>query len=1158
MIFSRLLFLIVFIPFFSPAFVFAYELSAHERLTRAIIDSINNSSSFSLSESEAEALVKGVLAEDNLPRPLNHFYDPVHKKGLSLGTHIFESAKRWANDPFSQRTFTKSNFLTRRLFNAEDNIFTYNRALELYKQGKKIEAYEHLGHVLHLVEDMGVPDHTRNDAHPAETSPYENFTKDAPLPYSKKYLNTIAPRRFSSLDAVFVHLARYSNSSFFSEDTILSEDYPAPIPKGIKKVADGYEYAYRTDENGVDYLLYRRRLPSLSSFIGNDAYTEFNTLKSLPVLEDYYAHLSREVIASGLGLFSLFLKDVGEPDLSFIPKVSLSDPALSLIDSASSSPAISLTVEREKEYIPVFARAPEDNIAEFSALLASTPKVLEVFYNAPPVIPLILAPSTSSSLASSSTTSLTSTSTASSFSSLTIADSENSSSPASSTLASTTPLISGSALISEVFFDAEGSDTGKEFIELFNPGETAFDLSLASLQFGELGGTIKKKNFELGNSIPPHGFFLITIGEGDARDGKKGDMLYKSGSLKNASDTIRLVADQISLSASSTILDSFHYDIRNFPNFTPGASLERATLLGPSSSDCVRSQGDAEYSGHFCPAPTFYLRSLPHSQNFASFKEPRAYPEEPISYAFTFDSATRSLNLSLSSINPFSYKINLIPSTDFFYPSSASQSFSTTTSVSAIFPLSTLGHSLTFEINLTDEEGFSLPPILLLYNSPSLLSHPSYIVRDDLGDVADLNFSLSDFTKEIIRTNTSHSADTYLGFMKPGYQDFIFSSSSPSFDLYLPFFESLSPSAPASYFLKISPYGNIPASDTLSLAIQKSESAIPVLFSRLYASSTTEVVPLYTNPSLLLSDPLCDGSLDSDPFRVSYNSFFHRVTLRSCRSENDRFLFSFRPVNSDISPLEIKNSSDPFAVFSPLATNEKYEFLVDLLGVDGSIMNHFSTTLFIPGLFSRFSFPSELTPEIDSALSEEFEEIPPYISLEYSRTHLSGFLTEKLFNRSLGLIPPITSSGQSFIYPYANHRLILFTDTDPSTLTPPDSLTLSKDTDFTLDSGTLGFSPIEVAYTNEDMSLEYKNRFPYLLLCESRFYILGLDNNCFKTDLLRSYSLRLPLLVKDEVTEFSLLIYRLQQLLPAAEGVEESARFVLESIDKNRYKKSAE
>lgn len=1158
MIFSRLLFLIVFIPFFSPAFVFAYELSAHERLTRAIIDSINNSSSFSLSESEAEALVKGVLAEDNLPRPLNHFYDPVHKKGLSLGTHIFESAKKWANDPFSQRTFTKSNFLTRRLFNAEDNIFTYNRALELYKQGKKIEAYEHLGHVLHLVEDMGVPDHTRNDAHPAETSPYENFTKDAPLPYSKKYLNTIAPRRFSSLDAVFVHLARYSNSSFFSEDTILSEDYPAPIPKGIKKVADGYEYAYRTDENGVDYLLYRRRLPSLSSFIGNDAYTEFNTLKSLPVLEDYYAHLSREVIASGLGLFSLFLKDVGEPDLSFIPKVSLSDPALSLIDSASSSPAISLTVEREKEYIPVFARAPEDNIAEFSALLASTPKVLEVFYNAPPVIPLILAPSTSSSLASSSTTSLTSTSTASSFSSLTIADSENSSSPASSTPTSTSPLIPGSARISEIFFDAEGSDTGKEFIELFNPGETAFDLSRASLQFGELGGTIKKKNFESGNSIPPHGFFLIDIGEGDTRDGKKGDMLYKSGSLKNASDTIRLVADQLTLSTSSTILDSSHYDVKNFPDFVPGASLERATLLDPASSDCTRSQDIAEYSGHFCSDAIFHLRSLPRPQNSASFKEPRTYPEEPISYSFAFNPVARSLNLSLFSLTPFSYKVSLIPPGGFFSPLSAPQVFPTTTVASASFPIYVLGTPLTFEINLTDEEGFSLPPVLLLYNPPSLLSRPSYTVRDDLGDIADLSFSLPDFTKESIKANTSHSADTYLGFLKPEYQDFIFTSSSPSTDHYLPFFESLSSSVPASYFLKISSYENIPSSETLSLALQKSESAIPVLFSRLYTSSTTELVPIHADPALLLSDPLCDGSLDTDPFRASYNSFFHKVTLRACWRENDRFLFSYRPTDSGISPIEIKNSSDPFALFSPPMTNEEYEFSVDFLASDGSLMNHYSTTLLIPGLFSRFSFPSEPTPEIDSALTEEFEEIPPYISIEYSRTHLSGFLTEKLFNRSLGLIPPITSSGQSFIYPYANHRLILFTEADPTTLTPPDTLTLSKETNFTLDSGTLGFTPIEVAYTNEEMSLEYKNRFPYLLLCESRFYALGLDNNCFKTDLLRSYGLRLPLLVKDEITEFSLLIYRLQQLLPAAEGVEESARFVLESIDKNRYKKSAE
>jgi len=93
-------------------------------------------------------------------------------------------------------------------------------------------------------------------------------------------------------------------------------------------------------------------------------------------------------------------------------------------------------------------------------------------------------------------------------------------------------------LISEIFFDAEGSDEEQEFIELFNPNDSEVDLSSHSIQYlssnAESIDKIEKKNFEKGNKIEAKSYFLLGL------NSREGDLKW-SQSLGNNGGTIILV-----------------------------------------------------------------------------------------------------------------------------------------------------------------------------------------------------------------------------------------------------------------------------------------------------------------------------------------------------------------------------------------------------------------------------------------------------------------------------------------------------------------------------------------------------------------------------------------------------------------------------------------
>ena len=124
-------------------FARAYDSEvAHPYLTYKIAQVFNQQTSNKLNSRDIKWLEQGSIDEDNFPRWMNHFYDPSAGKGL----WGFASAKDWAQSGWQ--------------------TFNWEKALNFYVKGDRQSAMIALGHVLHLVEDMGVPAHTRNDAHP--------------------------------------------------------------------------------------------------------------------------------------------------------------------------------------------------------------------------------------------------------------------------------------------------------------------------------------------------------------------------------------------------------------------------------------------------------------------------------------------------------------------------------------------------------------------------------------------------------------------------------------------------------------------------------------------------------------------------------------------------------------------------------------------------------------------------------------------------------------------------------------------------------------------------------------------------------------------------------------------------------------------------------
>lgn len=244
-------------------------------------------------------LMRGAIREDdvlalddpvNAIRVLNHFYDPVNKRPLTkLGISAGAKAPDWARgstDAFAQPDTPDPNrnnhyawFDAREAFYRALSGRSGANSTAIYPDGtggardpanaaeaeQMLNAYwatafRALGDVLHLVEDMAQPQHTRNDAHVLagdriDRKAYEQFTdqraKGIPFKCFGGGVEPASPLTYDSYPVVVLNvfgdyfsteagaggnvangrgLADYSNRNFFSAGTNLgSGKYTLPV-----------------------------------------------------------------------------------------------------------------------------------------------------------------------------------------------------------------------------------------------------------------------------------------------------------------------------------------------------------------------------------------------------------------------------------------------------------------------------------------------------------------------------------------------------------------------------------------------------------------------------------------------------------------------------------------------------------------------------------------------------------------------------------------------------------------------------------------------------------------------------------------------------------------------------------------------------------------
>lgn len=270
------LFLLALIVIFKKA-AWSYDtVFAHPMLTEKAITLFNNRNSANkLTAEQAGWVIRGAEEEDAAPRWLNHFYNP----GNGLGLTVFMPANIWANSSLGQSGYLLGDQ-------------SYQAAISAYANGDKKRAFIALGHVLHLLEDMAVPAHTRIDAH-GGGDPYEKWVELNNV----SGLSNSSPVIFNNLNEYFYSLANYSNRYFLSKgttpvnltkDKYYKKNNIGEEVKCLKGTVDNKIFCMATirkDSVGKEYLIF-------------DEFTN----------SDYYSLLAPKAISHGAGVIDLFFK----------------------------------------------------------------------------------------------------------------------------------------------------------------------------------------------------------------------------------------------------------------------------------------------------------------------------------------------------------------------------------------------------------------------------------------------------------------------------------------------------------------------------------------------------------------------------------------------------------------------------------------------------------------------------------------------------------------------------------------------------------------------------------------------------------------------------------------------------------------------------------
>lgn len=551
---------------FLPARAIAYERTAHAALTGAVVDLYNRSfPEHSINGRLTEALIDGSQREDDNPRWLYHFYDPVNNRGLTVASSSWISAKQWAQDEQAQAGLSPSFQIASLMpFTREPITFTWQKAIRLYRAGDKENAFIALGHVLHLLEDAAVPEHVRNDPHPFG-SPYERFASGrTPIIESEAASVTL-----NNLNDYFDRLARYSNEHFYSVGTIGGSGYSQPRPQYTAREGK-HRYQFAVDEEGNGYRLavsfdarhYPWALAVSQSLMDGDGNR---------VLTDYWTRLSRQAVRHGAGLLALFFQEASAGAASNAAgAVSKATNAVPPIPPTAKNRQTGLLAETMGAFKSLMAPAAADHFQEVAVIdMSGKPPPAPV---SPKNVSAAAMPAPAPPAGGARTLSQNITPTP----------------PAAECVWETSgqPVLRP-VIINEINWVGAAGDSADEWLELKNVSETAADIN--GWQIVSESGNVKLR-FKENSSVGPGRFLLLERGKE-----------YR-GALRNENDGLRL------FNAACGLMD----EALAHPSWPAGnnqekRSAERSADLswhdgaphspGAENSPAVVSSGGSEGSG---------------------------------------------------------------------------------------------------------------------------------------------------------------------------------------------------------------------------------------------------------------------------------------------------------------------------------------------------------------------------------------------------------------------------------------------------------------------------------------------------------------------------------------------------------------------------------
>ena len=300
--------------------VFAYSpFYTHPDLTEEIAKLFNlknSTAGFNISKQEIEWLRQGAINEDDAPRWINHFYDPTNKVGWSgkhFGTLTPEEGLKFGSDFAPKPPMPSVDWVvdqeSQALYGNQQGNQTWQKAVKSFIDGDRKSAFIALGHVLHLLEDASVPDHTRDDTHADlfgdPGSPYEKYSKE----YTNSHKLNLAENlkntnfvNFANIQEAIKSLAIYSNNNFFSEDTVSNKEFQLPD-------LDKIESKIENIGNEKVLFLYNQQKQIYLAILNNQTKNYSTNDKSF-VLPSYRDHLFPKAVLTGASVINLFFKDV--------------------------------------------------------------------------------------------------------------------------------------------------------------------------------------------------------------------------------------------------------------------------------------------------------------------------------------------------------------------------------------------------------------------------------------------------------------------------------------------------------------------------------------------------------------------------------------------------------------------------------------------------------------------------------------------------------------------------------------------------------------------------------------------------------------------------------------------------------------------------------